>query len=107
MTRNKVQVLQSHLPVPSVTISLSKPRLTPSLCLSLHTLKARRSENANIDHTAGGETSVMLLGRAAAVHLFSVPTTPTVYMFPSLFHPSLCSSSLLAQEMESWLCGSG
>ena len=43
----------------------------------------------------------MLLGRAAVVYLFSVPTTPTVYMFSRLFQHSQCSSFLLAQIMES------
>lgn len=48
-------------------------------------LNARPSENTDIHYAADGETSAMLLGRAAAVYLFSVPTTPTVYMFSRLF----------------------
>lgn len=43
----------------------------------------------------------MLLGRAAVVCLFSVPTTPTVYMFSRVFQHSQCFSFLLAQMMES------
>lgn len=39
--QEQVQALQSHLPVPSVTMSLSSPGLTPSLCLSLQPLNAR------------------------------------------------------------------
>lgn len=70
-------------------------------CTKWQPLNARPSKNTSIHYAADGKTSAMLLGRAAVVYLFSVPTTPTVYMFSRLFQHSQCSNFLLAQIMES------
>lgn len=63
-------------------------------------LNTRPSENTSIHYAADGETSAMLSGRAAVVYFFSVPTTPTVYIFSRPFQHSQCSSFLLSQMME-------